>query len=907
MDWTGQRKMTKEEQSQAWKELPERTGDDARNRYIFYAVDDLLESPTGKPTVFGIKTYAKEELDRIAFLEKKMGFKAGDNIGSFDKTRDKLPISEDEESQLLQTKSMLGKIMNHPETDQGFWSDLLNGFADGFEVPILGSVLGIQRNLRLGDALKKYQNNTFDSYDLSMVEAQASLNTLRSIKQPSFTYELGSGLGFTTTFMLEFAALGGVNALGRSLGVKVVDAVAGLAKSSTDDVVRTATANMTAESLTNVQKVTAFITGGVLEGMANPKPFEMATKRMIDDISIQESGAYDNLIVQIDKQGEGGFEAFMKAYGNYIGMVTIERLGAHMPTSNVTKSALEYMGTNQFMKRTLVGRMMRSYGFRTVDEASDFLAANNVPWDNLLPEFGEEIISSGWDALITGDEPVFGENNEGKYNFLGMDMKEAKLTALSVGIFGGGMSLFRNAKARVFNDNVVVETQDADGNTQIAQVQRDVWNKFNSAIGDPKITWLSALNLMNGANLSPEQQTALSVMFAKTRGKEILEDPDYIKWKEENKGQVEEITKVRDEAKKLVAESEAKLTDEQKAVRDYQFMTTGLQYDQEGKPLNYYQSVSAGGFFQLLNENEELLNNADMEVVTQTEDGKEETTNVEGKAEELASNSRKRRGRKGSKIKVPKTKGDVTEDETGVSSEVGEGQESVETQPITETSKEEVSPGGVVQEEQKQTVQEVIDKTRSRLLSIDDKSQFDENPTENAKTELENRINYIESLEDRDSTDERILKELKDDYKILTGETKVGSEKSDIESIELKDNKFTAVYSPTNESGVFGSYTEAAQWIENKYKTKQETAPTTETTTTAETKITPAAPAAESESMFAEASEIGNIKKPIEKREAQKVFEEKHGVPHQKVSDINRNFGNITKKLEKQGLIEIEC
>jgi hypothetical protein len=135
-----------------------------------------------------------------------------------------------------------------------------------------------------------------------------------------------------------------------------------------------------------------------------------------------------------------------------------------MPTSNVTKSALEYMGTSQFMKRTLVGRMMRSYGFRTVDEASDFLASTKLPWDGILPEFTEEVLQSGWEALITGDEPIFGENNEGKYNFLGMDMKEAKLTALSVGIFGGGMSLFRNAKARVFNDNVVVETQDADGN-----------------------------------------------------------------------------------------------------------------------------------------------------------------------------------------------------------------------------------------------------------------------------------------------------------------------------------------------------------------------------------------------------------------------------------------------------------
>ena len=886
MDWTGSRKMTKEEQSKAWKELPERTGDDARNRYIFYAVDDLLESPTGKPTVFGIKTYAKEELDRIAFLEKKMGFKAGDHVGDFDKTRNKLPISEDEESQLLQTKSMLDKIMNHPETDQGFWSDLLNGFADGFEIPILGSVLGIQRNLRLGDSLKKYQNNTFDSYDLSMVEAQASLNTLRSIKPPSFTYELGSGLGFTTTFMLEFAALGGVNALGRNLGVKIADAVTGLTKSSTDDVVRTATANMTAESLTNVQKVVGFITGGVFEGAANPRAFEMSTKRMIDQISIQESGAYDDLIVQIDKKGEAGFEAFMKGYGGYIGTVTIERLGAHMPTSNVTKSALEYMGTSQFMKRTLVGRMMRSYGFRTVDEASDFLAANNVPWDNLLPEFGEEIIDSGWDALITGDEPIFGDNNEGKYNFLGMDSREAKLTALSVGVFGGGMSLFRNAKARVFNDNVVVETQDADGNTQIAQVQRDVWNKFNSAIGDPKITWLSALNLINYANLSPEQQTALSVMFAKTRGKEILEDPDYIKWKEENKGKVEDITKVRDEAKKLVAESEAKLTDEQKAVRDYQFMTTGLQYDQEGKPLNYYQSVSAGGFFQLLNENEELLNNADMEVVTQTEDGKEETTNVEGKAEELANNAKKRRGRKGSKIKTPKAKGDVTEDKTGVSSEVGEGQEPVETQPITEAGQEAPSPSGVVQKEQKERLIEKEKNSIKEDISRWEKQLQDESVSDDRRKTTEGAIEIRKKeLEELDSNPIEYAKKK--------------SEKYDSDYYrELYDS--LTKEAPTKE-GV--TTTEITTPVATEVKTE---IPASEVTTT-ETKIAPTASTAETESMFNEATEIGKIKKPIEKREAQKSFEEKHGVPHQKVSDINRNFGNITKKLEKQGLIEIEC
>lgn len=845
-EWTGQRKMTKEEQSQAWKELPERIGNDARNRYIFYAVDDLLESKTGKPTPFGIKTYAKEELDKIKFLEKKMGFNVGDHVGDFDETRSKLPVTEEEESQLLQTKTLLNKIINHPETDQGFWTDIANGFADGFEIPILGSVLGIQRNLRLGDALDRYQENNFDSYDLSMIQAQASLNTLRSIKPPSFTYELGSGLGFTTTFMMEMAMFGGLNSVGRNLGVQITDAVTNLVKSSTDDVVRTSVTNMTPEALTNVQKVTAFVMGGVLEGTANPRAFEMTTDRMIDQLSIQESGAYDDIIVQVDKQGEGGFEAFMKAYSNYVGMVTIERLGAHMPTSNITKSALEHMGTSQFMKRTIIGKWMRDSGFRTVNEASDFLAANPTAWDNFLPEFAEEVLQSGWESLITGDEPVFGKNEQGGYNFLGMDKKEAALTALSVGIFGGTMSLYKGAKARIFDDKVIVETEDADGNSQISEIQRDVWNKFNSAIGDANITWQSALSIMNDADLNPEQQSALTAIFAKTRGKEILEDPDYQKWKEENKGKVEEIKRFREEVKKSLEENQAKLTEEEKAIRDYQYMTTGLQYDEEGRPLNYEQSLTAlqgfdiesrNKYFELINQNEDLLDNADMEIVDQTEEGKGKTTNVNEKAEELANKAKQRKANR----KKAKEQNDK-ENKQGVSSEVREGQEPIQTQPVTEPGQEEISPSGVVQEEQKQVEEEVTkpEIAIGETVEVDGKKY--------TKTET-----------------------------AIVGEPK-GTAYLDEDGMSYK-----------------------TEWVESNMTPKA-----TETTTT-ETKITPTASTADSELMFNEAAEIDKITDANEKRTAKKAFQEKHGASQKKVSNINSNFEDITNKLKKKGLIEIDC
>ncbi len=851
-----------------------------------------------------------------------------------------------------------------------------------------------------------------------MVEAQASLNTLRSIKPPSFTYNVGNAVGFTGTFMAEMGLLGGANVIGRGAGIKVLDSITALAKSSPDDVVRATTANMTAETLTNVQKVVGFLTGGVFEGVANPRAYQDVTKRMTDQISIQESGAYDNLIVQIDKQGEGGFEAFMKAYGNYIGMVTIERLGAHLPSSNVVKNTLEYMGTNQFMKRTLVGRMMRDYGFKTVNEASDFLATNKMAWDGLLPEYAEEVLQSGWEALITGDKPVFGTDEQGDYRVLGMSAEEAKITGIAVGLFSTGTALYQNAKTRIFSDKVVIEAQDTDGNSQIASIQKEVWDKFNSAIGDPKLTWSSALNLINNANLSPEEQSALSIVFAKTRGKEILEDPDYVKWKEENKANVEVSKTVREEIKKAFQEEEAKLTEEQKAIRDYKPMTTGLQFDQEGKPLNLEESYSAlekfdidqrNRYFELIRQNESTLDNADMEVVTTTEDGKEETTNVSSKAEELANKAKKRRERK-----TPKAKEDVTEDQTGIPSEVREGQELVQAEPVVEAGKEEVSPSGVVQEVIPQ--EEIAARQSDTESKIKRKDLFDgvgafssqlggsdvdavpishseekgiefvqyanpntgsidvivtgtsdndfvgyyriyENgkPTNKWSSKFENQSRNKENFKTMISGIQAMLPEghqytektsistdglrvwnqqLERGYELqydkngnlITNEVAInGDAIENVLGVDVNKGRFESIRATKEEFEIIKKalipYMEKfGLGAENiKLKIAGINVPGAKglvtidlpvllkSETKAKTEITPAVPTAEAESIFNEATEIASIKKPVEKREAQRAFEEKHGVPHQKVSDINRNFDGITKKLQKQGLIEIDC
>ena len=121
------------------------------------------------------------------------------------------------------------------------------------------------------------------------------------------------------------------------------------------------------------------------------------------------------------------------------------------------------------------------------------------------------------------------------------------------------------------------------------------------------------------------------------------------------------------------------------------------------------------------------------------------------------------------------------------------------------------------------------------------------------------------------------------------------SEKSDIENIEYKNNTFTAVYTPTNESRVFSSYTEAAGWIGSKYKTKQETtAPKTGT------------PAPTTGNPFTELESTKGLKGTA-KTKAVKALKQKYGPDYNRISKIDTNFASIVRDLEKNNLIEKDC
>ena len=355
-----------------------------------------------------------------------------------------------------------------------------------------------------------------------------------------------------------------------------------------------------------------------------------------------------------------------------------------------------------------------------------------MPWSGITRETAEEFIQGSWESIMYGEQ-VFGPEKQAdgtkEIKFFGMTPDEIQVTAASVAIFGAGSTIVQNARASISGDNVTIEAQDIDGTSQIVQIDKQSWNKFNGIVSDPNLSWQSVSNMLEQSNLTVEQQRAMATVFIKTRGLEILADKDYQQWKEENKAKIEQNKELLDQVKQKLDEEESKLTEEEKGLRDYQFMTTGLQYDNEGKPMNFWESLNAkDNMWMSINMIEDQLADANMPIVEINEDGEKVETNTRDNAEAIVKKKKKAdtdkektpKGKKTTKVAKPSkteeapsttetvepinTEVNDQENQTGLPSQVGEGQESVEEQPVVETSEETVSPSGVVQEEQKITV-----------------------------------------------------------------------------------------------------------------------------------------------------------------------------------------------------------
>ena len=223
------------------------------------------------------------------------------------------------------------------------------------------------------------------------------------------------------------------------------------------------------------------------------------------------------------------------------------------------------------------------------------------------------------------------------------------------------------------------------------------------------------------------------------------------------------------------------------------------------------------------------------------------------------------------------------EDEQRVSSEVGEEQESIETQPIVETSQEEVSPGGVVQEEQAEVI-----------------------PTEEVETEPEKTI--TETITGVMTTGQTQVESDLIGQDVSTGKQRTTS---DIQTGETV-SKFEEGRNPTKGKVVNVEADPRNKNIERLIledgtvlnRNKNTGAITLNNQVKATAPETTATVATTNE--FDELADINSMS-PTKKVKAMKAFNEKYGDKAERITKIDSKFTSIVNKLVSNNVVIKKC
>lgn len=241
-------------------------------------------------------------------------------------------------------------------------------------------------------------------------------------------------------------------------------------------------------------------------------------------------------------------------------------------------------------------------------------------------------------------------------------------------------------------------------------------------------------------------------------------------------------------------------------------------------------------------------------------------------------------------------------DEQGIPGEVREGQEPIETQPVVEAGQEEVSPGGMVQEEQGEVevtpTEEVVTETEIT-------------PTEEVTTETQitptepEKITSVMTTGETQLESDLIGKDVSTGKQLKTADIQTGEVTSEFrEDKNPTKGKVVNVEADPRNKNIERLILEDGTVLNRNKNTgaislnKKVKASTIETEVKGEAAVT---------NEFDELADINKMTSIKKKKEAMKAFNEKYGDKATRISEIDSKFTSIVSNLETKGIIIKKC
>jgi len=516
-EWTGPLRAKTSEDMAVYSHLISKA---AHDKFRVYSNYDAISDEKGN--VFQYKAILEDSKAEIVanmkYLETTLGKDAYHNE-RYAKWKHQLEVVQDG--------------IDRPENEQNTFSSFVKGFAEA-DIPFIGGIIRSYDADRLSKAAKNYSNGTASRADAGLLLTKTIKGTLDNFTPTSFVHGLGTGVGQTLSIMSELAFIeGGLNltftgaseilakSSVKSAGERMaVNAIVDSSKAVTN----AGAALLNPETVKFTQQVMNMASRGS-NGLARiflttaAQPGTVASLKERKQQNVNETmvalhaGVMDDAIAQMEKGHEGELEAVAKSFGGSLISTGAELTGGLImkQLDNVIgKKVIDYMSSNQFFKRNVVGAFMRKKGFTSADELTNYV--NKIKEAGKIGEMHHEMLETY--VEVTGTNIVEGNDWAKGYG----DGQQAATVLFTSALFGsikGGIGVTKKIVVKSNPTATHVYFDMEDGEKSSTAISTDAWNLFNKQVGKEYFNSNAFLDFAEKAKLTLPQKTALAQIYMK--------------------------------------------------------------------------------------------------------------------------------------------------------------------------------------------------------------------------------------------------------------------------------------------------------------------------------------------------------------------------------------------------------
>jgi hypothetical protein len=641
-EWTGELRPKTARDLEAKQQLLSKT---AHDKFRTFAMYDVL-SDEGQNT-----TQLK------AMLEDRMSF-VNDELTALSDQKDSRAPRHDEYIKLLEQKKNIQKGLAMDENDSNDLGDVLHGLSKS-DIPFLTTLISMFENKERIGAIQRYEKGEASSADVGLLMTNNIKNTLIQLNPPSLTTTSFEAAGDMLSFMAEMMATSGAGELAYTGTKAMINKVAQTAI-TTAGIKNAVAKNLVAKTLTNPE---AMYRIGKIAEYTLPKVAELTTKVTLmpstqKDISdkqleshysnvlLAHSGAFDDIILDIEKGNEGVWESAFKGIGYSYARVGSEQLGGPIGRAlfnPLERKIVNYMASSQFLKRSIVGTYLRNKAF-TVDQFENVIDAARRKGDmqGFLPEMVENYAEQVGRNVINGDPLDTGFD----YKSQGEMLVSTAVATTFMGRLSKGYNKIVVRRSKISTNIAIGEGEDMQG----ASMPTPVWNEFNSRMTNKDFGAPQFAAFVNNHDLDIDQVNALSSIYTKVNPQ--FKDNEFLnKFTQRVNEEIAGETTVKPED---IAKGDVTLIDETTPEET----TPEVVQEEDKTPRELEEEANNQGKGVDIPEMPEGWVMNDLQTKPETND---------------------------------------TENQTRLPSEVGTTEEPIQAEPIQETGSQEITPSGMVQ------------------------------------------------------------------------------------------------------------------------------------------------------------------------------------------------------------------